>query len=253
MSSPSLSLAYQIKLEAWHRYHLKRCHHHEDILSTCPHQDQTYGTLNHSEGDNWDAAKSIQWEWNNNWKWDYGWCFSTRCVCFSASEATLLMITLGKTILYNYSWVSLILHQHSIMWTRDSVHSITWILSLLMRKTGVISSSNLQLRAHSSQSSQYSCTVEPRSMGHLWWSTLQQCIDNASATPLMYVGLQYSTCSMPASQSCMYKVALPFIMVLSAFTWALSDPAICIIAAGAQTDYRLTVVIYYSMHHFTAH
>ncbi len=94
--------------------------------------------------------------------------------------------------------------------------------------------------------------VELGSMGRLPWSTLQQYIDNSSATPLMYAGSQCSSYGMPTRQSCTYKVALPFIVVLSAFTRALPDLAIHITVAGAQTDYRLAGVIYYGMHHFTA-
>ncbi len=41
-------------------------HRREDILPTRPRQDQTYGTLNRLEGDNWDAAESVQWERNDN-------------------------------------------------------------------------------------------------------------------------------------------------------------------------------------------
>ncbi|SJL05834.1 uncharacterized protein ARMOST_09170 [Armillaria ostoyae] len=103
-----------------------------------------------------------------------------------------------------------------------------------------------------SQSSQYSCTVEPGSTGRLPWSTLQQYIDNTSATPLTFAGSQCSTCGTPTSQSRTYKVAPPFIAVMSAFTRAPPDPSIRITASGDQTEYRLAGVVYYGTHHFTA-
>ncbi len=103
-----------------------------------------------------------------------------------------------------------------------------------------------------SQSSQYSCAVEAGSTGRLPWSTLQQFIDNVSAAPLTYAGSQCSTCGTPTSQSRTYKVAPPFITVMSAFTRAPPDPSIRITAAGDQTEYKLAGVVYYGAHHFTA-
>ncbi len=104
----------------------------------------------------------------------------------------------------------------------------------------------------SSQSSQYCCTVQPASTGSLPWTTLQQYIDNATSMPLMYQGSQCSDCGERTSQCCMYRVAPPFVTVLAAFTEAPPDPVLHLIASGDHTEYRLTGIVYYGTHHFTA-